>query len=153
MSMLDRSTNRDHQTQSFSDTKFVTIAVLIKRHAFDQFHDEEWGSFLGRVGIKNSRDVWMFHHRNRLPLRFKPCQRIFAKVSANKLKGNIAFDGMLLGGTPDNPHAAFSDRARQPITTYLSIGCQYKRFVGLSSYHVKIARRCLHRPRVQVFGI
>ena len=115
--MLDRLTNLDEQFEPFLGGKLVLVAVIGDANAPHQFHHKVGPARFGCARIQHFSDVGMIHHRQRLPLRLKPCNhRLGVHAQLDDLQRDTSPDRLGLFGDIDHAATTFTDFFEQFVT-------------------------------------
>ena len=106
----------DEQIQPLPGVQIIFVAVLGDLDAAHQFHDEVRPAGFRRRRIQHTRDVWMVHHRQRLPLGLKAGDDVLGvHAQLDDLERHAPPDRLLLFGHENHAAAAFADFLQQFI--------------------------------------
>src|ERR1700722_12703894 len=115
--MLNRGAHCTKQLETLWDRQPSGRAMLIDRHAVDEFHDHVRYALLGRASVEHPRDARMIEPRENLPLGVKAPQEEFtAPIEADHLHRHLALERSV---GPHGPvyraHAALADLLKQLV--------------------------------------
>ena len=118
MCVLHRCTNRHEQVQAVFSAQLVLIAVLGDGNAPDQLHHEIRSAGLGGAGVEDAGDVFVLHHRQRLPLGLEARDDLLGvHPQLDDLQRDAAADGMNLLGHEDDAEAALADLFQELVAS------------------------------------
>jgi hypothetical protein len=96
----------------------LVVAVACDRHAIDQLHGEVRPALSRGARVENTRDVWVIHHRQRLPLALEARDHLAAvHPGLDDLERHVPAKWVRLLSVVDHAHAAFPDRLYQLVGT------------------------------------
>jgi len=115
-----RLADRDEQFETLSRGESPFVAELRDRDTSHEFHDKERLPTFGRPGIQYLGDVWMVHHRQRLPFRLKsrnhlPC----VHAGFEHFERHSAANRLLLLGDENDAKSPFANLLDQRVRSDL----------------------------------
>ena len=110
MSVVDRVADLCEELEPCADVELVLRAIVVDRDALDELHHEVRSALWSRASLKDLRNGWMIHHRERLALGLEAGDDLCGvHPRLDDLHRDAAFDGLLLITLVDRAEAAFTE--------------------------------------------